>query len=805
MTKTKRWVGHACVLLLTTYLTSGCGDDDGGSLEIVCGEGTSGALSTTNAVVVEGDAADDLAGAAITAEAATTIPSSEVSIACAPADIVPAGYVALGPAVTFGPEGTWSNRPFKLTLPYKAARLPEGAGRRNVRIVAKRQIGDGTPFFPPVSNELIDDEDPYSSRVSFRGGEFTTYQVVASESAGQTKTRRYTYRAVAGISMGGNAALSIGLRNHDRFDFVMDLGGEPGPSMKYSLSFIREYLFGGFCTAADEAAARGNVGELCLDLQRSVFADQFERKSDYEHMLYEEGEGVGLTLDRELYIKASRDLSRAFGNPAHYSPDNPYLPPGVPESIMDVVPSERCANPAVLKDFYDREFNPDGAYDVITYCDGGDSPTLGLGVFDPSRPQNNPAEILLAVDLNQNGVRDEGEPVITNAYEPFEDVGSDGLADEEETGALGAYDPVTNPDPAGDNFHYLRNPRGTEKNWHRDEGEPYEDVGIDGVAGTCQYGDDPGATGVGGCYDYGEGDGEWTLSPNLERWYESDLSVILANMSESERSRMNMWFDAGIRDFLNAAVSTNVGFSVVTGQYGLEGGVYDDFLPLQGLEPGQRYDFSRIQWQDLPRNIYVRYGNPDATEEQIINGDGRHVGTASQVVNRVTTSFAWLNAQWPNGDHESIPRAGQIIEDLSFTPPSTGRETPFGLFLPPGYDDPENANQTYPVVYFLHGYGQSPEDLVLLSAVFENYMTNTSWTPEERFQKFIIVYVDGRCRPKESGVPVDPDGDQCEQGTFYMDAPLGTPAQMETNMIELMNYIDENYRTKDAEEVEIVE
>jgi hypothetical protein len=49
-----------------------------------------------------------------------------------------------------------------------------------------------------------------------------------------------------------------------------------------------------------------------------------------------------------------------------------------------------------------------------------------------------------------------------------------------------------------------------------------------------------------------------------------------------------------------------------------------------------------------------------------------------------------------------------------------------------------------------------------------------------------MVYVDGRCRP----------GDGCEEGTFFMDAPLGGPAQMETNMMDLMDYIDANYRTR---------
>lgn len=795
MGKSMRLLG---VALLTTA-TAACGSSGpSGSLEITCGEGTSGTLTSGGQVVVTAGAAEDLAGAAVGAQAATTLPSADVSIQCAD-DIVPAGFVALGPAVSFGPAGGWSDRPFELTLPFKAARLPEGATGRHVRIVARRHLGDGTPFFPPVSDRQLDVEDPYRSTVRFRGGELVTYQVVALADAGTPTTRRFTYRGIVGISMGGNAALSIGLRNHDRFDLIGNLVGEPGPSMKYSLSFIREYLFGGFCTAADQAAGNGNIGELCPEQQRPVMADQFEVKSDYEHMLYQDGEGVGLTLNRNLYTKAARDLSRALGNPALYNKDNPYLPPGVPESYLLLSAAERCGSPIVLDDFYDREFNPEGTNPVITFCDGGDSPTLGLGVFDPSLAQTNPAEVFLAVDLNNNGVRDSGEPVVINPYEPFEDVGADGVASVDEPG----YDAATNPDPNGDDYHYLRNPLGTEGNFDRDEGEPYEDVGIDGIASTCQQGETPGA-GVGGCYDFGEGDGEWTMSPNLERWYQSDIDVLLSAMTDAERKRVNIWTDAGIRDFLNASVSHNAGAGLVMASYQLQGAVWDSFEALQGIEPG-RYDFAKIDWPNIPRNNYLRYGNPDATESQIQNGDGRHVGTASQIINRATTAFAWLDAQWPDGDRVPIARAGQIIEDLTFVPPSTGRETPYGLFLPPGYEDAENATLTYPVVYFLHGYGQDPNDLVILSAVFENYMTNPDWLPEERFQKFIIVYVDGRCRPTRDGVPVEAGGDGCERGTFYMDAPLGTPAQMETNMLELMDFIDANYRTKPPADVEVID
>src|SRR5262249_44707354 len=130
-----------------SLLVAACGGS-GGSKEIECGTGTSGVLSSGASVTV-GSEGKDLKNAAIKAMAKTTVPAGNVSIECA-ADIVPEGYVALGPAVKLGPEHTWSDRPFEITLPYKAARLPKNAERRHVRIVAQR---DGQePYFPAVAN-----------------------------------------------------------------------------------------------------------------------------------------------------------------------------------------------------------------------------------------------------------------------------------------------------------------------------------------------------------------------------------------------------------------------------------------------------------------------------------------------------------------------------------------------------------------------------------------------------------------------------------------------------------------------------
>jgi len=770
----------SCLVVIAT--ATACNNQ---STEIKCGTGTTGRLTATSPVVVTEDAGEDLRGAAIAARPGTTIPDAELSIQCA-ADIVPAGYTALGPAVTFGAEGTWSDRPFELTLPYKAARLPKDGEGGDVRVVVQR--AGQPPFFAPVSSRVLDETDRYASRATFRAGELATYQIVASEHAGEKQSQQFAWNAIIGISMGGNASMAIALRHPDKFDIFADLGGEPGPSMIYSLSMVRDFLFGGFCTAADQAAGRGNIGQLCPNM--STRPDQFEITADYEHMISQQGDGVGLTLRRSLYMKASRDLARALSNPALYNPAHPYAPPGVDPSYFQIQPSTRCAQPITLADFYDREFNPDGSKNVITFCDGNDGATLGLGVFDPTITALDPAELLLAVDLNNNGKRDSGEPVVTNAYEPFNDVGVDGVASKDEPG----YDALTNPDPNHDDYHSLRNPLGTEANGTKEDAEPFEDVGLDGIAGTCQAGQTP-PGGVAGCYDFGEANGKWDMSPNVQRWYDNDLAVRLAALTDEQRTHMSMWFDAGIRDFLNASVSTNAGVGQAIARYGLPFGIYDNFSILDGGTSDQAYDFLEIQWPLLPKNGYLRYGNPDASPTEIMGGDGRHVGTANQIIYRVQTAFAWINQRWPDGNVDDTYDAGTILKDMTFTSPTTGRVSPFSLFLPPGYNKPENADKHYPVVYFLHGYGMEPQDLADLSAIFALNMQATN-PIETRFQKYIIVYVDGRCRPQKDGVPVDPTGDLCEGGTFYLDAPLGGFARMETNLLDLMDHINANYRTR---------
>jgi hypothetical protein len=196
------------------------------------------------------------------------------------------------------------------------------------------------------------------------------------------------------------------------------------------------------------------------------------------------------------------------------------------------------------------------------------------------------------------------------------------------------------------------------------------------------------------------------------------------------------------------------------------------------------------------------------------------VGTALQVVYRLNTPMSFMSRRWPHGNYvlENDDRPldehflGSADDPLTFVA-ENGRVTPYTVYLPPGYYLPHNQDLRYPVVYFLHGYGQDPDDLIALSGVFENYMISPNIADHARYQKMIIVYVDGRCRPggrlgtTGSGYRIwsDLGADGCEQGTFYADSPAGTTAQAESQLLELMDIIDRDYRTKLPEDVEVID
>ncbi len=170
---------------------------------------------------------------------------------------------------------------------------------------------------------------------------------------------------------------------------------------------------------------------------------------------------------------------------------------------------------------------------------------------------NYPLEVGLAVDYNGNGVRDELEPIIGQGHEQWSDWGTDGIPDAMEPG----YEAGVNDDPNGDDYDPQYNPTGTENDGRYEQGEPFDDNGLDGVPGTCPKPCN-GWHKPGDSYDFGEGDGTFTMSTGLQTFYDRDAHSILQQtvdpskvpagaVDDTALSRLDCWTDGGLRDLFN--------------------------------------------------------------------------------------------------------------------------------------------------------------------------------------------------------------------------------------------------------------
>jgi len=98
-------------------------------------------------------------------------------------------------------------------------------------------------------------------------------------------------------------------------------------------------------------------------------------------------------------------------------------------------------------------------------------------------------------------------------------------------------------------------------------------------------------------------------------------------------------------------------------------------------------------------------------------------------------------------------------------------EVGYVIYLPPGYDDPANAERQYPVVYYLHGGGQFGSELRMA-----NFMT--------------VQYID---LIEASAVP--PRIYVLVNGGRYSHYDYGESLGETAFVKELIPHIDENYRT----------
>ncbi|MFO0662020.1 MAG: hypothetical protein U0165_19635 [Polyangiaceae bacterium] len=454
--------------------------------------------------------------------------------------------------------------------------------------------------------------------------------------------------------------------------------------------------------------------------------------------------------------------------------------------------------------YYDRKFNPKGTFPVITVCDGSPQDRQKSPWANTWTSQDNtaPLEVALAVDYNNNGVRDEDEPIISQGREPFDDVGADKLASKDEPG----YEAGVNEDPAGDDYDPQYNPNGTEGNGMYDDGEPFEDVGIDGVAETK---DSP--------YDTGEADGKFTMSKGLTRFFDRDSRSIIGQRStpaggkldDNAFHRIDLWTDGGIRDLFNSHVAAQH----LAGSMAARGRATSYFtngLTMPGQEGRNAFVPQAMRWDDMPGSVMFRYGPIDPTEDALKQGSGQHVGTIAELAQRLQTALYYISSRWPDAPKSFVEEAQGdpapgvekcvLLGNCSYEfTDSRGRKGPVQVNLPPGYGHSKLQDVRYPVIYLLHGYGQTPEDLGAAILFLANWMNSSLDSSGTRLAKAIIVYVDGRCREDANG------NAECIRGTFYADSPRPTGVKLDSWFAELMQDIDSRYRTMGESEIDWTE
>ncbi|MCC6551944.1 MAG: hypothetical protein IT372_02835, partial [Polyangiaceae bacterium] len=615
------------------------------------------------------------------------------------------GYVALGPAITFGPADKVFQREVPMSVPINPALVPDKARWRHLRL-AYSGPAFAAPRTIPVSDARVEKVDGQWA-VTFKAPRLGTYQAVVRADAGtKTRKRRLTHRAVIGVSMGGGGTAMFGMRHHDLFDVLAPLGGPV--DWTYLLHHIERNHLGGFrpiapgttlgdiqlaatsCSASSECqpdetclgALPGSQGK-CAVLPAPK--DPYEHPSTFTHWWYEYPRtGNGGQFAREDYIQIFRDLSLMFGNPNgdNLSAGGEFLPAGVrpddPSQVGDHpngeckvwvspldgpdhdeqaeiaqnCPIERCSHPLTLNGYHDDEYNPDGTFPVITVCDGAPQDEALTPYSNTWHPEGNqfPLELALAVDYNGNGVRDELEPIIRSGHEPWYDDGEDGLPSVAEAG----YAPGVNEDPAGDDYNAQYNPLGTEGDFRWQPGEAFDDVGLDGIAGTPQQ--PPGGWAQpGDGYDVGEGDGELTISRGLSRFWDRDAHSIVrrttqdvpgGELTDEALSRVDVWTDGGTRDLFNFMVDAQhlVGTFAARGR---DVAYLTDFTQAPGLDPTQPNQFvpSHIVYEDLQGVVLQRYGKVDPTPQDVEDGSGQHVGTALEIAMRLQTALYFIGSR----------------------------------------------------------------------------------------------------------------------------------------------------------------
>jgi hypothetical protein len=364
--------------------------------------------------------------------------------------------------------------------------------------------------------------------------------------------------------------------------------------------------------------------------------------------------------DRDTRISFAQDLVISFGNPWLHNPDPSRL-----YLASDSQPAQ------LLRD--DRFGTFTIPSDARGFLDGGDANQDG--VRETTEAPIRPVDVLLLavgtlpsiagaegtdvggrslVDLDGDGIYDVGDGLVLNFSEPFADL----------------------------NHNMIFEP---------ELGESFSDAGLDGVVGTG---------------DFGEGNGVFDVDPDRANWLAEDPTSRVAAQAVSTTASQRFYMDVGTSDELGFA-RHYANFVSVLESKGLPVVVQDGFSG----------DCLSVPAPTAPR-LLIRYpaghiGIPgqDTILEDLLQGD--FCGPAI-IWQRLITWIGYVNQAFPDGFTGTggpEPRGEVLTQDLpSPALALAGGAAPLRrvvVYRPAAF---ANTRESFPIVYFLGGYGQSPED-----------------------------------------------------------------------------------------------
>lgn len=416
--------------------------------------------------------------------------------------------------------------------------------------------------------------------------------------------------------------------------------------------------------------------------------------------------------DRDTRLVMFQDLAIAFGNPFLHHPDPAAQYLAIDAEAALIGEDDRFGvftPPDEPRGFRDGgDANDDGLRQAAEEPElFADVALLARGSLPMIVSGATPVEVggRLLADLDGNGIYDVGEGVVVNDAEPFTDTNGDRV-----------YQP--------------------------EQGETFTDSGLDGVPGTG---------------DFGEGNGMFDYDPDRAGWLAEDPLTRLAGRGADEIARQSIYMDVGLQDEFEFAQH------------------YENFVAMleaQGLTVATRDGFDG-NCTDLPNltadYLLVRYdaghiGVDSVDPDDLLDGDFCGQDTVWQ---RIISMLGYLEEHFPDGvygpggdiDIDDIDDLFDIDPDIRgdlrtarIDSPALARDDDEGtlprrealVYLPPRFD---RTDDTFPVVYFLGGYGQEPEDFEPVAFLFDALILSG------QMQNMFFVFL---------------PGDGGRQGSFYV-------------------------------------